>query len=56
MPNPTPLPCPSQLNDKSGNAGYNLRQLYQKLLEPYEEWARSRQDGGYGLLGEHRPV
>jgi hypothetical protein len=44
-----------QLNDKSGSVAYTLRQHYQKLLLPYEDYLQASRDGGAGLLGEWGP-
>ena len=33
-----------QLDDKSSNAAYTLRQVYQKHLLPFEEYDRARED------------
>lgn len=52
-PCPCPCPCPRpQLDDKSGNAAFSLRKLYEKLLRPFDDYCQERAEGGYGLLGE----
>jgi hypothetical protein len=43
-----------QLEDKSSNAAFSLRKLYEKLLQPFDEHSQKRAEGGYGLLGEWR--
>ena len=41
-----------QLEDKSGNAAYTLRSLYEKLLRPIDHHCQQRAQGANGLLGE----
>jgi hypothetical protein len=41
-----------QLEDKSGNAAFSLRKLYEKLLLPFDDHSHKRAAGAFGLLGE----
>ena len=40
-----------QIEDKASNAASTLKQLYAKLLRPFEEHCLTRNRGGASLLG-----
>lgn len=44
-------PMNLQIEDKASNAASTLKQLYAKLLKPFEEHCLTRNRGGASLLG-----
>jgi hypothetical protein len=46
-----PLSVHLQITDKNGNGPSTLRQIYQRLLLPFEDHENGQALGGAGLLG-----
>lgn len=53
LPTPSPAAC-LQLEDRSGNAAFSLRKLYDKHLRPFEAHCIAAAAQGAGLPGAPR--